>query len=378
MAASFMHLPVELQLQVLTNLSLYSDIKAICLVSKSLCSIGTPQMYYKVNLKMKDDYGKFDRIDREQKDRQILSKLHSLLSQPANLRFIRILKTGEFGSKSTALMDELLPLLPKDSLIKFSYSTHSRYYFPTPLQMEYLWGSQKHLQDQKLYFHMIPWLLDILKNCEPSKRAFLKSFNTLYVGGNSGFWSVTDIKCSFLMGDFDLSLLRSLTLNGMNTYGFFPTRHYLFALFAGQSFVNLAKLSLIGIVFAGMMTFSNLTSLKCLVIDNCVGLDHNRCLRLPLVFPDNYKLQSLTYWSSGRVEPLTHLLSQVGGLENLTIGIPFHPYIRDRAITDFIDTARLHEDTLRLFKIIVPLRDYRNAVYALKQDAFFVQRIQTC
>lgn len=78
------------------------------------------------------------------------------------------------------------------------------------------------------------------------------------------------------------------------------------------------------------------------------------------------------------MEPLTHLLSQVGGLENLTIGIPFHPYIRDRAITDFIDTARLHEDTLRLFKIIVPLRDYRNAVYALKQDAFFVQRIQTC
>lgn len=378
MAASFTYLPVELQLQVLTNISLYSDMKAICLVSKSLCSICTPQMYYKVNLKMKDDYGKFDRIDRVQKDRQVLSKLYSLLLQPANLRYIRILKTGQFGSKSTVLIDQLLPLLPKDSLINFRYSTHSRDYFPTPLQMEYLWDSQKHLQDQKLYFHMIPWLLDVLKNSKPCKSAFLKSFTTLYVGGNSGFWTGTDIRCSFLMGGFDFSLLRSLTLNGMNTYGFFPTSHYLFALFDSQSFVNLAKLSLIGIVFAGMMTFTNLPSLNCLVIDHCVDLDHNRCLPLPLVFPENYKLQSLTYWSSWRVEPLTHLLSQVGGLENLTIGIPFHSHIRDRAITDFTNAARLHQDTLRLFRIIVPLRDYRNTVNVLTPDAFFVQRIQTC
>lgn len=225
---------------------------------------------------------------------------------------------------------------------------------------------------------MAPWLMDFLKNCEPSKSAFLKSFTTLYVGGNSGFWSVTDLKCSFPMGGFDLSLLRSLTLNGMNTYGFFPTRHDLFDLFAGQSFANLAKLSLIGIVFEGMVTFANLPSLNCLVIDHCIDLDHDRCLRLPLVFPDNFKLQSLTYWSSGRVEPLTHLLSHVGGLRNLTIGIPFHSYIRDRAITDFTNTARLHKNTLRLFKLIVPLRDYKHAVNVLERDAFFVQRIQTC
>ena len=378
MATSFMHLPVELQLQVLTNISLYSDMKAICLVSKSLCSIGTPQMYYKVDLKMNDANGRFDRIDRAQKDRQLLSKLHSLLLQPANLRFIRVLKTGEFGPKSTALMDELLPLLQKDSLNKISYSTHSRYYFPTPLQMEFLWGSQKQLQDLKLYFHMVPWLMDFLKNCEPSKSAFLKSFTTLYVGGNSGFWSVTDIKCSFPMGGFDLSLLRSLTLNGMNTYGFFPTRHDLLDLFAGHSFANLAKLSLIGIVFEGMLTFTNLPSLNSLVIDHCVDLNHDRCLRLPLEFPNNYKLQSLTYWSSGMVEPLTYLLSQVESLENLTIGIPFPAYIRDQAIANFIRAARLHRSTLRLFKMIVPLRDYKHAENVLKRDAFFAERVQTC
>ena len=68
------------------------------------------------------------------------------------------LKTGQFGPKSTLLINRLLPLLRENFLTKFSYFTQAIDCFPTPAQLQYLWSCQKHLQGLQLYSHMVPWL----------------------------------------------------------------------------------------------------------------------------------------------------------------------------------------------------------------------------
>ena len=372
MAFPFLRLPVELQVEVVNNLSLYSDLKAFCLISKALHNIATPRIYYKIDLRMKDDYGNFGYINRKRKDLQMLPRIQSLLSQPANLRFVRVLKTGRFGVESTILMDHLLSLLQKDSLVKFQYSAQSRDCFPTPLQVEYLWGHQKHIQTLKLYSHMAPWLKEFLNKRKPGQNALVKSFTELCIGGSVECWRMTPARLCWPLKKLDVSLLRSLSLNGSIIRFSF---HAAVDLFAAKSFVNLAKLSFIQIFFERTLTLTNVPSLKSLVIDYCGDFNHS--FNLPLIFPDNFQLQSLTYWSSGRVEQLTHLVAQVRDLETLIIGIPFDLDPLDQAMTDFTSTVILHENTLRQFKIIMPLHQYDGAVSALKGNAFFVERIQT-
>lgn len=82
MAGSFLRLPVDLQTEVVNYLSLYSDLKALCLVSKALRIIATPRIYYKIDLRMKEDYGKFKNFDPQCKDLDMLPRIQSLLSQP--------------------------------------------------------------------------------------------------------------------------------------------------------------------------------------------------------------------------------------------------------------------------------------------------------
>lgn len=105
---------------------------------------------------MKDGDGNFASLNVMQKELKMLFWIHSLLFQPENLCFTRVFKTGRISPKSTILVDQLLPLLRKNSLIKFSYSPESEDCFPTPLQMQFLWGSQKLLQNLKLYSDMFP------------------------------------------------------------------------------------------------------------------------------------------------------------------------------------------------------------------------------
>lgn len=144
MPLSFLKLPIEVQVEVVNNISLYSDLKALCLVSEELCNLATPRIYHKVDLKIESIRNQSQFPDEEE-DRCMLSRIRSLLLQPENLAFVRVLKTGWFGQESTTLMDELLPLLPESSLLKFSYSTNSESRFPTPLQIKFFWGRQKRL-----------------------------------------------------------------------------------------------------------------------------------------------------------------------------------------------------------------------------------------
>lgn len=354
MAFSFLSLPVELQVEVVNNTSCYSELKALRLVSKTLYQITTPRFYSTVDLHTTDLSSKY-RIPNERQDRQILSKIHSLLIQPANLCFVKVLKTGCFGLKSTNLMDEVLPLLRKDSLIKFNYSTYSKYCFPTPLQLEFLCNRQKHLRELRFYPHMVTWLKKLKQ--KPSQNVLLKSFTKFYIGDGIESSSMTSDKLCWPLRNLNLCLLKKLSLNGEH-FGFSGEFLVTIDLFAGQSFVNLAELRLKNIKFRRTLTFTNIPSLRVLVIKQCNNNMRNR-LCLPLEFPEDLHLQCLEFWTTERVEPLTHLLTQVRNLKNLVIRIRPSSFISDyQAGTDFITAVMLHKDTLSLFEIIGRTKGY--------------------
>ena len=156
-AFPFLRLPVELQVGTMEHLSNYSDLNALCLVSKHISNIATPCLYSNVDLK-KEEY---------QDEWLIEQRIKSLLIEPASLLFVRILKTPPFGKELTQLMDQVLPLLKKDFLLEFSFSTESTRCFPTPLQMQLLWASPKNLRNLKLYSHMGPRICPNSENsCE--------------------------------------------------------------------------------------------------------------------------------------------------------------------------------------------------------------------
>ena len=164
MTFPFWCLPNELQIEVVNNISRYSDLKALCLMSKPLLEIATPRIYYKVDLRSKDDCGTSNKyINPYVKHVQLKPKIHSLLSQQEKLRLVRVFKTGKFGRESTLLINRLLPLFRRDFLIKFSFSTKSSDCFPTPQQLRFLWNHQKHLQNLKFHSHMVPWLEKFLE-----------------------------------------------------------------------------------------------------------------------------------------------------------------------------------------------------------------------
>lgn len=48
--SSFLRLPVELRAKIVVGLSKYSELKALCLVSKHLSDLATPCLYYRVDL----------------------------------------------------------------------------------------------------------------------------------------------------------------------------------------------------------------------------------------------------------------------------------------------------------------------------------------
>lgn len=204
----FLSLPPELQTEAVNYISNYSDLKALCLASKDLSGIATPRLYYELDL----------RTGVKGHASRMRQRINSLLLQPANLLFVRIIKTPTLGRKESQLMGRLLPLLRQDSLTKFRFSATSKTSFPTFMQMKFIWNHQKKLQNQKLYWHMVPALEEILEERTPNEVALLKSFTVLDIDVNNyrTHRSVNCIRDSIgrSLKFLDLSFLQKLRVCG--------------------------------------------------------------------------------------------------------------------------------------------------------------------
>lgn len=354
---SFLDLPVELQVEVVNKISLYCDLRALCLTSKEVSSIATPRLYYMVDLTRA-----MVSVSGMGEERQLLSRIYSLLRGPANLNFIRVLKTDErFQRKSTALMDRLMPLLREDFLIEFSYSTESIYCFPT---------SKKNLRNLRLYSHMVPCLVGFLNKSEPTETAsLLKSFAKLDIVRSWDDMKLNGTVLCWPLENLDLCLLQNFSIDGRGIPG--RTLLTLIDLFAGGFFTNLRKLSLCSIHFTRTLILTNVPSLRSLVIIDCNSTGPISLLK----FPDKFQLGSLSMCECGEVESVTLLLAQIKGLEYLTITTYEELYVVDETIIDLTSAIISHKDTLRVFETDLVIEA---EVSAPQWGSYFVEKIQLC
>lgn len=323
-------LPLELQIEIVNNISGYSDLKALCLVSKGASGIATPRLFYRVELK-----------DNRGSNEKMAHRISSLLVRPENLRFVRVLKTPPLDLKSTRLMSRILPLLRDDYLTEFSFATISIVQFPTPRQMSLLCSRQKTLQNLTLYARSALMLAQSGTESEPRKGALLDFFSNhidRIINAPHGItlWPFMNL---------DLRILQSLQFCGRN----FP-RLLMFELnelFANGSFVNITNLKFSYIMFHRTLTLINVPSLRRLAFEICELCDHS----LPLVLTDGLMLPNLSYSSCGKMEQLIPFLTQIKGLESLLI--VFCPKMEQtsQAIGDLAHAINLHKETLRTLEL---------------------------
>lgn len=239
-------------------------------------------------------------------------------------------------------MNEVLPLLRRDSLIKFEYFTGSKFCFPTPRQLDSLYSRQKRLQGLQLHSHMVPWFAELER--EHNQNVLLKSLTEGDIGDRVNSSAITPDQLYWLFRNVNFCLLKRLSLNGQDSR-FRREFLVIIDLFSGQSFVR-------NITFGKTVRFTNMPSLRSLVVEYCKTIMRNR-LRLPLEFPEDCHLESLEFWTMERAEPLSHLLTQFSKLKRLVIRIRPSSFLSDyQAGTDFIRAVVLRGDALRLFEII--------------------------
>lgn len=356
-------LPVELQTGIVNFLRDYSDLRALCLASKHISDIATPRLYYKLDL---SNGGKCQ-------SSQLIQRIKSLLIQPANLRFVRIIKTPLLGPEESQLMGQLLPLLQQDSLMEFKYWAISANHFPTPPQMRFIWNHQKNLQNQKLFTHMVPELDILLKERGPSQSGLLKSFTELDIHDRTDE-CLLDIPrmMSWPLESLDMGVLQKLRICGLIDRVVWSS---LDTLFARGSFVNLTELTLSRIFFFKILTFNNLPSLKELYLRECRGFSPS--LPLPLVLADDIKLSAFYCWIFGNVQEMTPFLAQMKGLECLHI-TRRHPIMAmDQAQKELVCAIISHKETLRELNLEESL-DFDTDLDIVLWDSHVVMAIESC
>lgn len=309
----FLGLPIELQVEVLSYITHYSSLRALCLVSKEVSDIATPRLFYRIDLRRRD-------WNEEQPARQriryllALTQIKSLLTKPENLRFVRVLYTSYLTPQLTELVGRLLPLFRTDFLTEVSFAPKSILCFPTPQQMHLLLSRQREIQNLKLCSHLAPSVDEFLRLNNPSRKAVLASFTSLNISDEfDGCATNSHATMYWPLVNLDLSVLRDLHVTGLNVPPHILTG--LNALFARGIFVNLARLKFEWVVFDDTLTVVNVPSLKQLNLSYCKYDNPDR----PLVFDEEFKLRYFWYATWGSIQELLPLLAQVKGLESLSI-----------------------------------------------------------
>lgn len=336
----FLRLPVELQSEVLSHVTRYSSLRALCLVSKEVSYIATPRLFYKVDLRQKD-WSDEQSIRQRLGYLRMLTQIKSLLTKPANLLLVRVLKTSYLTPESTELVGRLLPLFRTDFLTGISFAPKSIRCFPTPQQTQLLLSRQRKIKNLKLCSHMAPSVDEFVRKNEQSRKAVLASFTRLNISDEyDGCSTNTPATMYWPLENLDLSVLRDLHVSGLGVPSHFLAR--LNALFARGIFVNLSRLMFEWVVFDDTLTLTNMPSLKLLNLSYCTYVKSDR----PLVFKDDFKLRYFWFSTCGNIAELVPLLAQIKGLEHLSI-FGFEPVWEvDKTQRDVAGAISLYKETL--------------------------------
>ena len=362
----FLSLPLELQTEAVNYLREYSDLKALRLTSKQLSDIATPRLYYKVDL----------RTGAKENESWMRQRINSLLLQPANLLFVRILKTPCLRAEETQLLGQLLPLLKQDSLTRFKYFALSKKRFPTPTQMKFIWNHQKKLQNQKLYWHMVPSLEAILKECGPSKVALLKSFTRLEISDGYHTHRSSDAMTNIMSRSLkvlDLSILQKLRIWGEHSGSVILP--LLTTLFANGSFINLEKLFISNVGFEKTVRLTKLPLLNSLTLRE-FGANFGI---VPLELADDIRLSTFSGSTIFHIEEITPVLAQMKGLESLHIKCREEIISPTRAQQDFINAIiSNNQDTLSVLNLELKLQGSATPFNVYIWEFYITKDIQCC
>lgn len=362
----FSSLPLELQTEAVNYLRDYSDLKALRLTSKQLSGIATPRLYYEVDL----------RTGAKENASWMRQRINSLLLQPTNLLFVRILKTPYLGQEESQLMGQLLPLLKQDSLKRFKYLTASKKRFPTPTQMKFIWNHQKKLQNQKLYWHMVPSLEANLKECGPSEVALLKSSTMLDINvgyhHNRSLDAMSNIMSRSLKV-LDLSILQKLRIWGIHSGSVILP--LLNTLFANGSFINLKKLFISNVFFEKTVRLAKLPLLNSLTLQE-FGADFGT---VPLELADDIRLSTFSGSALYHIGEMTPILAQIKGLESLHIKFTQEILLPTRVLQEFIHTiVSNNQDTLSVLNLELKLQGLATIFNGYIWEFYITKDIQCC
>lgn len=262
-------LPCETLCEIVNHITRPSDLKSLCLVSKTLSVVSTPRLYHDIV------------IPNDLDDSRGIHKIVESLSNQKGLKYARRLHVGECSHQTTKAIDSLLAALPDNSILRFSYHASGENQFPTASQTEYICLHQRKIRNLHFgnFFVTIPKLLDRLQ------RAFLNSVTELSFPLSP---SANELGMSF-PPCWPINMVNSIHLRKLElSFNLRGSKPRLASLFAIHPLPNLTHLSFKDCLFEDMeVDLATMPKLEHLVLADCFNIASG------LVIANGTRLKSL-------------------------------------------------------------------------------------
>lgn len=251
----FEYLPCEVLGEIVNYITRPTDLKSLCLVSKTVSAVSTLRLYHDIV------------IPNDLDDSRGIHGMVETLSNRMGLRYARRLHVGECSHQTTKAMDKLLAALPDNSIRRFSYLDSLESQFPTASQTNYICCHQRKICNLNFgnFFVTLPKLPDQIQ------RPFLSPITELSFPLSLSATEL-NIPSNWPMGMVNSIHLRKLDLS-LNLGGSKPRLDPVFSMYP---LPNLTHLSFRDCLFENMevdlATMPKLTHL-CLPIASTSHLD---------------------------------------------------------------------------------------------------------
>lgn len=157
-------LPCEMFCEILEHIPRITDLKSLCLVSKTISLLAYPDLYHDMVIPsdLNDSRGIHRTVEALSNNRKLL-------------KFTRRLHVGECSHKTTVAFDRFLAAFPDNSIHRFSHVASKESQFPTVSQTEYICLHQRKIRN----LHSGNFLVSISKLPDPIQRDFLNPITDL-------------------------------------------------------------------------------------------------------------------------------------------------------------------------------------------------------
>lgn len=340
--ASLESLPCEMFCEILDHIPLITDLKSLCLVSKTLAGAAFPYLYDDVVIPsdLNDSRGMHRTVEALSNNQEALS-------------YVRNLHVGECSYKTTVAFDRFLAALPDNQIHRFSYVASQESQFPTMSQTEHLCLHQRKIRN----LHSGNFLISISRLPDRIQRDFLNPMVELSYPLSP---SVKGLSMSIPSG-WPIKMVNSVHLRKLElSFNLGVARPRLAFVFRIYPLPNLTHLSFRDCLFEDTEVHLGLMpKLDHLVLADCFNISSG------LAIANGTSLTSLELSSTGggmQVDAtgrfhdhgvsfdFVDIVSSFRGLEILIIQVSSSEALSQNCV-DLEDAIRIHSETLRTLLI---------------------------